>query len=191
MSKDSEFWLTEYLKAPLTETQRAEVKDSFAKLKEEQAFDGTPSFGTGGMRQIVGHGSNRLNAFTIAKLSLALSYTLAENYADKKKVVIGYDSRLSSEDFAAITYRILTKAGVEVKVFKRPTPTPLVSYAVRELKAQAGIVITASHNPSEYNGYKVYGDDGGQIVPPVDKQIQDKFNYISFADLSPNHNDIF
>ena len=190
MNDDSEFWLNKYLEAPLTEIEREAVIKAFEQLKNEQAFDGTPSFGTGGMRQIVGHGSNRLNPSTIARLSLALSYTLAENYQEKTKVVIGYDSRLSSEDFAAITYRILTKAGIEVKVFNRPTPTPLISYAVRELKAQAGIVITASHNPGEYNGYKVYGEDGGQIVSPLDQQIQNKFNCISFADLSPNHIEI-
>ncbi len=171
-----------YLAAPLSDNERKEIVDNKETLINAGNFDGLPSFGTGGMRSVVAAGSNRLNRFNILRLNLALANVLNKHF-DKPKVVIGYDSRLSSTEFALIAYSILKAKGIDTKVFKRPTPTPLVSFAVRKYQAQGGIVITASHNPSEYNGFKVYGEDGGQIVPPFDQEIEAEFKTMSYAGL--------
>lgn len=179
MSSES---FSSYLQAPLTESERQELENNREKYENSHSFAGEPSFGTGGMRATVAQGTNHLNRYNIGRLSLALARVLKAENADPL-VVIGYDSRLSSVEFSRISYFILREEGVRAKVFKQPTPTPLISFGVRELGATAGVVITASHNPPEYNGYKVYGNDGAQIVPPVDKQIQDAFLALPYSEL--------
>lgn len=130
-------------------------------------------FGTAGLRGIVGAGQNRMNRAVIIRTTRGLAdYLLAhEPDARSRPVVVGFDGRLTSREFAEDTLGVLTAAGLTVRYFDAPVPTPMVAYAVRKLAAVAGIVITASHNPPEYNGYKVYASNGAQIIPPVDALI--------------------
>lgn len=179
----AEEYLQEYLKAPLTQEERNEVEHNRNTLLSDGSFEGYPSFGTGGMREICGHGSNRLNIYNIATLTTAFAKVLLHHHRQPCKVVIAYDSRLTSDAFSRLTWAILKRHNIETKIFKRPTPTPLLSFAVRQLQAEAGIVITASHNPPQYNGFKAYGSDGAQIIPPLDKEIEKEFQNMSYATL--------
>ncbi|MEG0371440.1 MAG: hypothetical protein RR645_04005 [Clostridium sp.] len=136
----------------------------------EDRFYKELTFGTGGIRGKVGAGTNRMNYYTVARVTKGVAKYLIDNY-NKPFVVIAYDSRRYSLEFTRLCYRIFISYGIKVKMFKRPTPTPILSYAVRSLKASLGIVITASHNPKEYNGYKVYSEDGGQITTNTTNEI--------------------
>ncbi|MDA3900870.1 MAG: phospho-sugar mutase [Spirochaetes bacterium] len=139
-------------------------------------------FGTGGLRGKLGAGSNRMNVYTVGLATQGLAgYLLKEGLADKG-VVIAYDSRRCSEKFARECAAVLAGNGVKAYLFDRLTSVPLCSFAIRELQAGAGVVITASHNPPEYNGYKVYFSDGCQIVPPQDKQIISEISAIDSID---------
>lgn len=130
-------------------------------------------FGTGGLRGIMGVGTNRMNKYTVGTATQGLANYLVSNFSNlpEIKVVIAYDSRNNSEYFANVAANVLAANGMKVFLFKSLRPTPVLSFAVRYLKCQSGIVITASHNPREYNGYKVYWNDGGQLVPPHDKNV--------------------
>lgn len=172
----------DYKKAPLTEQERHEIENY--DFENGSAFNALPVFGTGGMRAVVGNGANYLNRYVIARLNMALGQVISQE-KQNANVIIGYDSRNTSVEFSRISYAVLKSFGLQVKVFKRVIPTPLVSFAIRELNADAGIVITASHNPPEYNGFKVYGNDGAQIVPPMDKKIEKLFADLSFAEIKP------
>lgn len=174
MSLTPEQYFQKFLESPLSTAEKAQLETDKAKLIAERAFDGEPSFGTGGMRAVTGLGTNRLNLQNIGRLNLAVAAYFKKGSASPL-LAMGYDSRLTSPQFSRLSYHILTRAGMRVKIFKRPTPTPLLSFAVRELKADCGVVLTASHNPPQYNGYKAYGADGGQIISPVDKDIQQLF----------------
>ncbi len=145
-------------------------KELFALTDEkdiEDRFYQDLEFGTAGLRGIMGAGTNRMNRYTVAKATAGLSAYLKATYPKDlaKGVVIAYDSRLHSADFAKETADVLTAAGIPVRLFKELEPIPVLSFAVKHFGAIAGVVITASHNPSEYNGYKVYGPNGGQLVP--------------------------
>ena len=129
----------------------------------EDAFYRDLAFGTGGLRGILGAGTNRMNVYTVAKASQGLANYLRK-YFGEPLVVIGYDSRIKSDIFSKVTAGVLAANGVKVKIWSRLMPVPLVSFATRYLGASAGVMITASHNPSRYNGYKVYGADGCQIT---------------------------
>ncbi|MDZ7793641.1 MAG: phospho-sugar mutase [Spirochaetia bacterium] len=135
------------------------------------------SFGTGGLRGVIGGGYNRVNPFIIQQATQGLANYIKKT-TDKGSVVIAYDSRNFSDLFAEEAARVLAANGIKVYLFSGLRPTPELSYAVRALQATAGIVVTASHNPSEYNGYKVYWSDGGQIVPPHDKGIIDEVHKV-------------
>ncbi|RME89218.1 MAG: phospho-sugar mutase [Candidatus Hydrogenedentota bacterium] len=172
-----------FLEGPLTEAERKELTERKQEFLTGDAFDGEPSFGTGGMRQIVGLGTNRLNRYNIARLAYAVAGSWRKKDITEGIFIIGYDSRNSSVEFSRIAYHILSGEGFAVKVFKRPTPTPMVSFAIRQKNAVGGIVITASHNPPQYNGFKVYAQDGGQIVSPIDKEIQEAFSKIPYVAL--------
>ncbi len=138
----------------------------------EDAFYKNLEFGTGGLRGIMGVGTNRMNKYTVGMATQGLAnYILKNCSGDDLKVVISYDSRLSSKDFAKIAAEVLSANGIHVFIFDNIRPTPEMSYAVRLKGAVAGIMITASHNPKEYNGYKVSWSDGGQVTSPVDKAI--------------------
>lgn len=138
----------------------------------EDSFYKDLEFGTGGMRGIMGVGTNRINQYTLGAATQGLANYLQLQFPDKQKsVAIAYDVRHNSDKFARIVANILTANGIQVYLFESFRPTPELSFAVRHLGCDAGIVLTASHNPPEYNGYKVYWNDGGQIVPPHDKAI--------------------
>src|SRR5690606_18449699 len=153
------------------ETTREEVQhliDTDIILLED-AFYKDLEFGTGGMRGIMGVGTNRINRYTLGAATQGLANYLKKQFPDKEKsVAIAYDVRNNSELFARIVADILTGNAIKVHLFESFRPTPELSFTVRHLKCDAGIVLTASHNPPEYNGYKVYWNDGGQIVPPQD-----------------------
>lgn len=163
----------EQLKKWLTfEQLDSELKGLLNKMKEnekaaEDAFYKNLEFGTGGMRGELGPGTNRLNIYMVRKATEGLARYIDENgeSAKKRGVVVAYDSRHKSPEFALEVAKVLGKHGVKTYIFNELRPTPELSFAVRHLQAFAGIVITASHNPPEYNGYKVYGEDGGQIPP--------------------------
>ncbi|MBW9146112.1 phospho-sugar mutase [Clostridium sp. CM028] len=139
-----------------------EIEDRFYKDLE---------FGTGGLRGVIGAGTNRMNIHTIGKATQGLADYLNSRYKGNISVSIAYDSRNMSKEFAIAAAETLCGNGIFVNLFEQLTPTPILSYAVRALKSKAGIVITASHNPKEYNGYKVYGDDGGQVTDEAASQI--------------------
>ena len=141
-----------------------ELTESFYRILE---------FGTGGLRGIMGVGTNRMNIYTVSMATQGLANYIKMMYTDIKtpQVAIAYDCRNNSKDFAQIAADVLSANGIKVFLFSALRPTPELSFAIRELKCQSGIVVTASHNPKEYNGYKVYWEDGGQIVAPHDKNI--------------------
>jgi phosphoglucomutase len=144
-------------------------------------------FGTGGMRGMMGAGTNRINKYTLGKATQGLSNYLKESYPNQKiKVAIAYDCRHNSDTFSRLVAEVLSANDIHVVLFEDLRPTPELSFAVNELNCHAGIVLTASHNPPEYNGYKVYWTDGGQIVPPQDKSIIDEVNSLEFSDINFN-----
>ena len=143
-------------------TDEKEIEDRFYK---------DLAFGTGGMRGIMGAGPNRMNRYTISRATLGLANYLSEFTKPQKSVVIAYDSRNNSEDFAKCAAEVLAVKGITVYLFDKITPTPVLSFAVRHLGCIAGIVITASHNPKEYNGYKVYDENGCQLVPSLADKV--------------------
>lgn len=148
-----------------------EIQDRFYRELE---------FGTGGLRGVLGAGTNRMNIYTVRKATQGLAnYIIKEGEEAKKRgVVIAYDSRRFSPEFADESARVLAANGIKAYVFESLRPTPELSFALRQLKAMSGIVITASHNPPEYNGYKVYWEDGAQITAPKDKEIIEEVNRI-------------
>ncbi len=154
-------------------TDPKEIEDRFYKNLE---------FGTGGMRGIMGAGPNRMNRYTVAKATKGLAdYLKSEKKGNS--VAIAYDSRNNSRMFAEISACVLAKEGIAVHIFDTLQPTPVLSYAVRSLGCDAGIVVTASHNPKEYNGYKVYDRDGCQLVPKYANRLIEFVNAVSFDDI--------
>ena len=138
----------------------------------EDAFYKNLEFGTGGLRGIMGVGTNRMNKYTVGMATQGLAnYILSHCKGDNPSVCISFDSRNHSKEFAKIAADVLSANGINVYIFDNIRPTPEMSYAVRLKGAVAGIMITASHNPKEYNGYKVSWSDGGQVTAPVDKEI--------------------
>ena len=159
----------------LIETGSKELTDRFYKDLE---------FGTGGMRGTMGAGTNRINKYTLGKNTQGLSNYLNKNFPDKQpSVAIAYDCRHNSKTFARSVAEVFSANGIKVYLFEDLRPTPELSYAVRELGCDSGIVLTASHNPPEYNGYKVYFNDGGQIIPPQDGEIIEEINAVKFEDI--------
>lgn len=150
----------------------------------EDAFYKDLEFGTGGMRGVMGVGTNRVNKYTFGRNTQGLSQYLKQQFPEKSiRVVIGYDCRHQSDTLAKIVADIFSANDIEVFLFSSLRATPEVSFAVRHLNAQCGVVLTASHNPPEYNGYKVYWQDGGQIVPPHDKGIIETINKVGFDQI--------
>ena len=166
-----------------------ETRQAVAELKNnptalEDAFYKDLAFGTGGMRGIMGVGTNRVNKYTFGKTTQGLSnYIKAQFPNETPSVVIGYDCRHNSKELAQTVANIFSANDIKVYLLTDLRPTPEVSFAVRHLKCQCGIVLTASHNPPEYNGYKVYWQDGGQIVPPQDNGIISAINNSSYEDI--------
>ena len=159
----------------LIDTDTDELKDRFYKQME---------FGTGGMRGVMGVGTNRINKYTLGKSTQGLSNYLNKVYKGEDiKVVIAFDCRHNSDTLARTVAEVFSANGIKVFLFSELRTTPELSFAVRHLNCHAGIVLTASHNPPEYNGYKVYWTDGGQIVPPQDGEIIAEINALPFEDI--------
>ena len=176
-------WLTESYDL---NTQK-EVKDLISAGGEDliESFYKDLDFGTGGMRGIMGVGTNRINKYTIGKATQGLANTLLAMYPGEEiAVAIAYDCRNKSDFLAQTAAEVLSANGIKVHLFKALRPTPELSFAVRELNCKSGIVITASHNPKEYNGYKVYGDDGCQIVSPFDVELIKKVRSLSINEVN-------
>ena len=169
-----------------------ETVDRLKALKQnpkqlEDAFYKDLEFGTGGMRGIMGIGTNRINTYTLGKSTQGLSNYLKSVFNSQTiKVVIAYDCRNNSKSLAIKVAEVFSANDIEVFIFTDLRSTPELSFAVKHLQAHCGIVLTASHNPPEYNGYKVYWKDGGQIVPPQDRQIIEQINQIQFSDIKFN-----
>ena len=184
----AKLWLTgtfdvETVKAvqTLIDSNSPDLEDSFYRELE---------FGTGGMRGVMGVGTNRLNKYTLGQATQGLANYLHQQFAGEEiKVAIAYDVRNNSKEFGKVVADVLTANGIKVLLFKNHRPTPELSFTVRDKKCNAGIVLTASHNPPEYNGYKVYWNDGAQIVPPDDENIIREVYATKFEDIKFNGND--
>ena len=151
-----------------------EIEDRFYKELE---------FGTAGLRGIIGAGTNRMNKYTVGKATQGLANYILEQGTQNKGVAISYDSRKMSKEFSLETALILCANGIKAYLFENLRPVPELSFTVRNLKATAGVMITASHNPPKYNGYKVYWDDGAQIVAPRDQEIIEKVKKVKFNEI--------
>jgi len=162
----------------LIDTDQNQLADRFYKNME---------FGTGGMRGIMGAGTNRINKYTLGKATQGLANYLIQTFPSKQlKVAIAFDCRHNSQSFAKIVADVLSANNVKVYLFEDLRATPELSFSVKHLGCDAGIVLTASHNPPEYNGYKVYWNDGGQIVPPHDNKIIAEVNRLDFSEINFN-----
>jgi len=176
--KKAEYWLSEIFDS---ET-RNDVKNMLDSNKEllTESFYKDLEFGTGGLRGIMGAGTNRMNKYTVGMATQGLSNYLISQFPNQQiKCAIAYDCRNNSEYFAKITASVFSANGIKVFLFDSLRPTPELSFTIRHLDCQSGVVITASHNPKEYNGYKVYWQDGGQIISPHDKNIIEEVRKIS------------
>ncbi|MFI3240788.1 MAG: phospho-sugar mutase [Bacteroidales bacterium] len=173
-------WLGEGYDADIQEGVK-ELLESSDKSELIESFYRDLEFGTGGLRGIMGVGSNRMNKYTVGSATQGLANYLKEAFADLPQisVVVGHDVRNNSRKFAEIVADIFSANGIKVYLFDSFRPTPEISFAIRELGCQSGVIITASHNPKEYNGYKAYWNDGGQIIAPHDTNIIDYVNKIT------------
>ena len=161
-------------KSAIANLQPDELADSFYRNLE---------FGTGGLRGIMGVGTNRMNKYTVGMATQGFANYLKKTYGnDPVSVVIGHDSRNNSRFFAETTAGVFAANGIQVYLFEALRPTPELSFAIRKLGCKAGVVCTASHNPKEYNGYKAYWNDGGQLVPPHDKNVITEVEAIQSVD---------
>ncbi|MGD1946317.1 MAG: phospho-sugar mutase [Croceivirga sp.] len=176
-------WLTDFFDADTRQKVQRLIDEDQEELQER--FYKDLEFGTGGMRGVMGVGTNRINKYTLGKSTQGLSNYLKKSYTSEEiKVVIAYDCRHNSDTLSQTVAEVLSANGIKVFRFSALRTTPELSFAVRHLKCHAGIVLTASHNPPEYNGYKVYWGDGGQIVPPQDGEIISEINAITFEDIN-------
>ncbi|VXC35948.1 phospho-sugar mutase [Maribacter litoralis] len=181
-------WLTDFFDPAV----KKEIEHLIANDKEELSdrFYKNMEFGTGGMRGVMGVGTNRINKYTLGKSTQGLSNYLNKVYQGEDiKVVIAFDCRNNSDTLARTVAEVFSANGIKVFLFSELRTTPELSFAVRHLNCHAGIVLTASHNPPEYNGYKVYWTDGGQIVPPQDGEIIAEINALGFEDIKFTAND--
>jgi len=180
-------WQTDFFDASV----KKEIQNLIANDPEElkDRFYKNMEFGTGGMRGIMGVGTNRINKYTLGKSTQGLSNYLKRVYpGEDLKAVIAYDCRHNSDTLAKTVADVFSANGIKVFLFSQLRTTPELSFAVRYLGCNAGIVLTASHNPPEYNGYKVYWTDGGQIVPPQDNEIIEEINRLNYEEINFNAN---
>ena len=171
------------------------IKDLMEKNIEEfnESFYRHLEFGTGGLRGVMGIGTNRMNQYTVAMATQGfVNYIVRSNPSKQIKTVISFDNRNNSKEFALITARVMAANGFKVSLFKELRPTPVLSFAVRHLNCDAGVMVTASHNPKEYNGYKAYWNDGGQLVAPHDDLVIEEvikikdYSQVKFQDNDNN-----
>ena len=175
-------WLTDIFDADTkTEINRL-INDDPGEL--EESFYKNAEFGTGGMRGVMGVGTNRINKYTLGKNTQGLSDYLKKSFpGEQVKVAIAYDCRHNSNTLAKVVADVFSANDIKVYLFSDLRPTPELSFAVKELDCHCGIVLTASHNPPEYNGYKVYWQDGGQLVPPQDKEVIETINNLDYTEV--------
>ena len=174
MSQMIELNVQRWLSGNYDAATKQAILDLQANNPEElqDAFYRNLEFGTGGLRGIMGVGTNRINKYTIGMATQGFSNYLIKTYPNESiSVAIGHDSRNNSRFFAETTAQVFAANGIKVFLFEALRPTPELSFAIRQLQCKAGVVCTASHNPKEYNGYKAYWNDGGQLVPPHDKNV--------------------
>ena len=195
----AKLWLTDTFDEETQKTVQNWIDTSADEL--EDSFYRELEFGTGGMRGIMGVGTNRLNKYTLGQATQGLANYLHQQFPNQEnegstnseknhiKVAIAYDVRHNSKEFGKMCADVLTANGIKVLLFKEHRPTPELSFTVRDKKCNAGIVLTASHNPPEYNGYKVYWNDGAQIVPPDDENIIKEVYSVKFSEIKFNGND--
>ena len=162
-----------WLNSPKVSEATKEELRKMSQAQKDDAFFKDVEFGTAGMRGVLGPGTNRLNEFTVRKATVAFAMYLLELFKDAREmgVVISHDNRHQSREFTLLSAKVLNEFGIKAYIFDSLRPTPELSFAVRYLKACAGIMITASHNPKEYNGYKVYDETGCQLVPDKIKRL--------------------
>ena len=182
-----------WLNGDYDEDTKSQIRKMMDENPEElvECFYKDLEFGTGGLRGIMGVGSNRMNKYTVGMATQGFANFLKAQYQDMEEIsiAIAYDCRNNNTFFAETAANVLTGNGIKVFLFDALRPTPELSFAVRQLKCQGGIVITASHNPKEYNGYKVYGDDGAQLISPYDTMVMDEVQLIgSVSDVKFNGN---
>ena len=175
------------------------LKEKLDRSEFNDIFHKDLEFGTGGMRGIMGIGPNRINKYSLGKTTQGICNFINDLKIKEPKVIIGYDSRKNGKYLCDVVSDIFNANNIRTYVFDEIKPTPIVSFGVRNLSCICGIVITASHNPPEYNGYKVYWSDGGQIVPPIDKKLMSSISRTNYADINfqtnknlklTNHNEI-
>ena len=185
IEKKAEKWSND----PFSKETREKVKELYNNKKLlEDCFYKDLEFGTGGMRGVMGVGTNRINKYTLGKNTQGICNYLNKTEKGEIKVAIAFDCRNNSKSFAQIVADVFSANKIKVYIFNQLRPTPELSFAVKVLNCNCGIVLTASHNPPEYNGYKVYWKDGGQIVPPIDKLLIEEINNVSFEKIKFNSN---
>lgn len=173
----------EYQRWSLLAKEDVDLINELSSMKEdenkiEDAFYRDLEFGTGGLRGVIGAGTNRMNIYVVRKASQGLANYVNKQFKNNRSIAISYDSRIKSTLFAKTVAEVFAANGIKVFIYKELMPTPCLSYAVRELKCSAGIMVTASHNPAKYNGYKVYGDDGCQITTKAAETILNEINQL-------------
>ena len=185
----AEAWLSSSVYDAATQTEVRKMLDNPDKTDLVESFYQNLEFGTGGLRGIMGVGTNRMNIYTVGAATQGLSNYLNKNFKDLKQiaVVVGHDCRNNSRLFAEVSANIFAANGIKVSLFDDMRPTPEMSFAIRQLGCQSGIILTASHNPKEYNGYKAYWDDGAQVFAPHDKGIIDEVNKVGAEDIKGLH----
>ena len=185
----AEAWLSSSVYDAATQTEVRKMLDNPDKTDLVESFYQNLEVGTGGLRGIMGVGTNRMNIYTVGAATQGLSNYLNKNFKDLKQiaVVVGHDCRNNSRLFAEVSANIFAANGIKVSLFDDMRPTPEMSFAIRQLGCQSGIILTASHNPKEYNGYKAYWDDGAQVLAPHDKGIIDEVNKVGAEDIKGLH----
>ena len=185
----AEAWLSSSVYDAATQAEVRKMLDNADKTELVESFYQNLEFGTGGLRGIMGVGTNRMNIYTVGAATQGLSNYLNKNFKELKEiaVVVGHDCRNNSRLFAEVSANIFAANGIKVYLFDDMRPTPEMSFAIRQLGCQSGIILTASHNPKEYNGYKAYWDDGAQVLAPHDKGIIDEVNKVGAEDIKGLH----
>ena len=186
--------VNEWLTPIFDEATHESIKEMMTSAPKEleESFYKNLEFGTGGMRGVMGVGTNRINKYTLGKNTQGLSNYLKQTFPNEAiKVAIAYDCRHNSDTLAKVVADVFSANGIQVFLFSELRPTPELSFAVRYLNCHAGIVLTASHNPPEYNGYKVYWQDGGQLVPPQDAEIIKMIEALSYSEIKFEANNDF
>ena len=175
----------EWLEPPFDEVTIKATKSLIENEDQlEDSFYKNLEFGTGGMRGLMGPGTNRINKYTLGKNTQGISNYLTKIFKNNISVVIAYDCRHNSKELAKVVADVFSANNIKVYLFSDLRPTPELSFALKYLSCKCGIVLTASHNPPEYNGYKVYWEDGGQIVPPEDKNIIEEINKLNYREIN-------